>query len=102
MDKKFQINSLYWDKNVVSNLDGQVTIAPCLFQKTMRLVRNQRKIYLKQEIMHGKAWQENLLQVIQTIISGREKCFTIITEENGDTLSAILNEIKSSYFLFLT
>ena len=52
----------------MSNLDGDVTIAPCLFQKTMRLVRNQRKIYLKQEIMHGKAWQENLFQVIQTTL----------------------------------
>ena len=104
-DKKFQINSLYLDQNLVSNLDGHVTIAPCLFQNAMELVRNQRKSYLKQEIMHGETWQEKLLQVIQTIISGREKCFTIITEENGDTLSAILNDkiiIELSDFLFLT
>ena len=51
--------------------------------------------------MHGKAWQEIWLQVIQTSISGRKMGFTIITEENGDTLSAILiDKITTKFYRF--
>ena len=64
-------------------------IAPCCFQKAMMLVESQWKSYLKHEMMHGKAWQEIWLRVIQTSIPVGKKWLANVTEENVDTVSII-------------
>ena len=45
-----QENSNNQSVHVVLNLDGHVTVAPCLSQKSNRMERNQCKCYLKQRI----------------------------------------------------
>ena len=43
-DKKFQIMSMYGTKMWVLNLDGYVTIVPCLFQKAAKWCKINEKV----------------------------------------------------------
>ena len=83
-------NKSVWEKKVELNLGGHVMIAPFCFQKAMMLVESQWKSYLKHEMMHGKAWKEIWLRVIQTSIPVGKKWLANVTEENVDTVSIIV------------
>ena len=74
-----------------ANLDGHVKTAPWLFQTATKLVGNQSKQRSDAYCMarHGKKFGP---KVIQTSKLEGKKWLAIITEENGDTLSTILND----------
>ena len=61
-----------------------LTIAPLLTSKSHEVGEKSMNVLPKKEILHGKEWQEILLQVIKTSISRRKKVTHNHNQQNRD------------------
>ena len=77
---------------MVLNLDGHMTILPCLFDKAMEGCKVHERVTLSKAMIHGEALLETRLQDTQTIIYGWKSDSPSKLNRIRDTLPKTLND----------
>ena len=77
---------------MVWNLDGHLTILPCLFDKAMEGCKVRERVTFSKAYIHGEASLETRLQDTQTSISGWKSDSQSKLNRIRDTLPTILND----------